>query len=256
MLLCVERGAKGCLARPECAVAGAGLSFDAVVARPARRLWIGGHRGAPAEGLVENTLPSLLRALDDGADFVEIDVRLTADGELVLVHDADLGRIAGRSDVLVEESTGAAVRHAAPFVPTLAEVFAALPPAFPINIELKRDQASVPALAAAAASLGRSSVLISSFDWDLLAEVRRRAPSLPLALLADDAGAVAGLAAAGRHLRPWSWHVAAALASADLVRAAPVPVLAYTVNETALAGRLSERGVAGIFTDAPGSFDR
>ncbi len=58
-----------------------------------------GHRGARRLA-VENTLESLRIALDLGADGVEFDVQLTADGELVLFHDDDLQRLANRPDAV------------------------------------------------------------------------------------------------------------------------------------------------------------
>lgn len=52
------------------------------------------HRGASADN-AEHTLGAYLRALEAGADGLECDVRLTADGHLVCVHDRDLRRVAG-----------------------------------------------------------------------------------------------------------------------------------------------------------------
>lgn len=224
--------------------------FDLRAPRP----WIGGHRGAPAEGVLENSLPSLRRAVERGADFVEIDVRLTADGELVVAHDADLGRVAGRPDLVVERSMVSSVHR---LVPTLAEALDALPPAFPVNLDVKRDEAPIGALArrVVEAVSGRA-ILVSSFDWALLEALRREAARLPLALLAADEEAVAGLSAATRRLAPWSWHVAAELASEDLIRLAPVPVLVYTVNDPAAARRHFEAGVAGLFSDDPAAIAR
>lgn len=57
------------------------------------------HRGASAE-IAEHTLGAYLEALDVGADAVECDVRLTADGHLVCVHDRDLRRTAGEQGVV------------------------------------------------------------------------------------------------------------------------------------------------------------
>ncbi|MGY1682325.1 glycerophosphodiester phosphodiesterase [Geodermatophilus sp. SYSU D01176] len=55
-----------------------------------------GHRGTPTgPRLTENTLPAVAAALEAGADGVEVDVRATADGVLVLAHDPDLGRVLG-----------------------------------------------------------------------------------------------------------------------------------------------------------------
>ena len=57
------------------------------------------HRGA-SDKIAEHTLGAYLAAVDEGADGFECDVRLTADGHLVCVHDRTLRRIAGRRDVI------------------------------------------------------------------------------------------------------------------------------------------------------------
>jgi glycerophosphoryl diester phosphodiesterase len=113
------------------------------------------HRGAAAEQ-PENTLPSFRRALELGADALETDVHLTADGEIVAIHDPDGRRVAG-----VERAVSAATlaevqrwdaghafvneRNERPFVgrgyrvPTLAELLAELPPVR-LNIDLKSEE--------------------------------------------------------------------------------------------------------------------
>ncbi len=81
------------------------------------------HRGEPI-GHVENTLGAIQAAVAAGADMVEIDVRLTADGVPVLLHDADLQRIWGSSRML-SDVTLADVRTVGPIggpgIPTLAQ---------------------------------------------------------------------------------------------------------------------------------------
>ena len=52
------------------------------------------HRGSSARA-PENTLSAVRQAITDGADFAEIDVQTTADGEVVVLHDGDLMRMAG-----------------------------------------------------------------------------------------------------------------------------------------------------------------
>lgn len=64
-----------------------------------------GHRGAAGHA-PENTLAAIARALELGADAVEVDVRRSADGELVLMHDADLERTLGRAGLLAEVTFG------------------------------------------------------------------------------------------------------------------------------------------------------
>jgi len=62
-----------------------------------------GHRGAP-DRAVENTESSFRAALDAGASIIETDVRLTADGEIVISHDADFSRLGGPSEPIIRSS--------------------------------------------------------------------------------------------------------------------------------------------------------
>ena len=64
-----------------------------------RRPQVVAHRGASYEN-AEHTLGAYVAALDAGAEGLECDVRLTADGHLVCVHDRDLRRTAGRRDAI------------------------------------------------------------------------------------------------------------------------------------------------------------
>jgi glycerophosphoryl diester phosphodiesterase len=84
------------------------------------------HRGEPV-GHTENTLPAIRAAVDAGAGMVEIDVRLTADGIPVLLHDADLRRIWGIDSDLAVLTSGELAQLRGPAgerIPALAEVAA------------------------------------------------------------------------------------------------------------------------------------
>ena len=80
-------------------------------ARPvARRMtWVIAHRGASADER-ENTLPAFERAIAVGADFVELDVQVSADGALVVFHDVDLDRLTPLRGPLREAATRRAAR--------------------------------------------------------------------------------------------------------------------------------------------------
>ncbi|MEO8505276.1 MAG: glycerophosphodiester phosphodiesterase [Acidobacteriota bacterium] len=227
--------------------------------------WIVGHRGAAGEA-PENTLASLALALEQGADMIEIDVQLTADGGLVVFHDESLERLAG-SDLRTESVDRAALAALrvgsfggqAIGIPGLGEAIAALPADCPLNIELKRQSAATARLAAGLVEQveGRCQVLVSSFDWPLLEEVRRLGPTLPLALLIDDLNApdaASSLVAAADRLEAWSIHVSAKAAEAALrgLASGPRPVICYTVNDAIRAQELFSWGVSGVFTDFPG----
>jgi glycerophosphoryl diester phosphodiesterase len=228
--------------------------------------WIVGHRGARAE-ITENTLAGFDAALSQGADMIEMDVQLTADGVPVVFHDWDLRRLAARPEVLeqVASATLDAVRVHDPEathdaethrIPRLVEVLDALPPRVPLNLEVKCRLAAPETLLDALEPLldRRGDLLVSSFSWDLLAALRRRRPGQPVAPLARRHAAV--LLAAGERLGAFSLHCRDTLAGRELVRAATAagrPLLAYTVNEAGRARTLLDRGVAGLFTDRPGA---
>jgi glycerophosphoryl diester phosphodiesterase len=226
--------------------------------------WIVGHRGAAGEA-AENTLDSLRLAIDQGADMVELDLQLSADGELVACHDWHLERMGDRA-LVVEEATLdrlAEVEVSGPFrqaghhrtLATLPQVLAALPSDVPLNLELKRRRADPARLVErlAVTVSGRPRLLVSSFDWPLLETVRRALPDVPLAPIGGRHADPAALVDAAAALDAWSVHCRRSLATARLVAAAGGrPVLAYTVNEPAAARRLFDRGVRGVFTDFPG----
>lgn len=230
-------------------------------------LWIYGHRGAAGEA-PENTVASFLRSVAEGADGVELDVQLTADGELAVVHDRTLDRLAGDPRA-VEACTWAelaALRLGASRpesdarrdrwrIPRLSDALAALPEEFVVNVELKRHAANREALAESVAAVlgGRAAVVVSSFDGDLLRQVRRLAPTLALAPLAEEGSRE--LLDVASELRAVALHVGRLGVDRELVevaRAAGWPLHAYTVNTAGEALRLAALGVAGVFTDHPG----
>jgi glycerophosphoryl diester phosphodiesterase len=230
--------------------------------------WIVGHRGAAGEA-PENTLDSLLLAVEQAADMIEIDLQLTADGHLVAGHDWSLERMGG-IDLTIEETPLETLRgievsgtfrspRARRFVSTLSSILELLPEEMPLNLELKRRSADPALLAVRLADDigGRDRLLISSFDWPLLAEVRRRLPRIAIAPLGGRSADPQELVAAAVRLDAWSVHCSQALVDDELVAAAAErPVLVYTVNELADAQEVFALGVAGVFSDVPGRLRR
>jgi glycerophosphoryl diester phosphodiesterase len=165
-----------------------------------------GHRGASAHA-PENTLAAFDRALRDGADGIEFDVRLARDGVPVCIHDARLERTAGLEGRLVAEfdSTLLSKFHVGEWfnrrhpmracddflwerIPTLAEVFEQFG-AHILYVEMKCEEASLQArLARAVVELTRAHglterVVVKSFEHDSLREVKRLAPEIRTAAL-------------------------------------------------------------------------
>lgn len=245
-----------------------------------------GHRGASADA-PENTLAAFDLAFDDGADGVEFDVRLAADGVPVVIHDATLARTAlarGRAEALTSSELsrlGAGewfnLRHparargayASERVPTLARVFERYGPRT-LYAEMKCEEPARRApLARAVVGLIRAhglsrSVVVKSFEHDSLGEVKRLAPEVRTAALFDRS--------LRRPLRPAHAIIDEADAcGADeislhrsLVRAATIEqarrrgfeVLAWTVNAPAALGRARALGLRAVFTDHPGRLRR
>ena len=223
-----------------------------------------GHRGACGHA-PENTMPSFSLAVEQLADMIELDLHLTADGELVASHDCDLGRTAGITTD-VEKSDYAALRDinvASYFpdyphttIPRVDEILEALPRNLPVNLELKCVGADhrryVEILRT---KLNRERILISSFDWQLLREVRRQLPDVPVAPLADENAP--DLPAIARELAATSAHCNWETITAPIVEKLhgdDTPVLVYTVNDVDVAERMVGLGVRGVFTNYPGEF--
>ncbi|HLY58935.1 MAG TPA: glycerophosphodiester phosphodiesterase family protein [Stellaceae bacterium] len=226
-----------------------------------------GHRGAA--GLApENTLAGFRLARNLGVEWVEFDVRLTADRRCVVMHDRTLDRTTDGSGP-VDEATleGIAAcdagswfdrRFAGEAVPTLEEtldLLAAL--GLGANVELKPESGQETELAEAAcgivAGMWRGAApIISSFSVPALAAARQAAPDLRRGLLLDDdMGDWRALAdevgAATIHCR----HSRLTRARTAEMRAAGFPVLAYTVNHAGRFRELAAWGVASVFSDRP-----
>ncbi len=228
-----------------------------------------GHRGASADA-PENTFGAFRLALEQGADGVELDVWRCGTGEVVVAHDEDLRRVAG-SPLRIPDAPLAALRALdvgawkgerwrGERVPLLSEVLTALPRAF-VNVELKSRGGRDLALARAAAEAVRRAgaadrVVVSSFDWRLVAAFRLAAPEVPTGLLVDGQRAWRLRTALGiRALRPAAIHPDRALATDARVRAwraRGLEVNVWTVDEPAEALRLARAGAAALITNVPG----
>jgi glycerophosphoryl diester phosphodiesterase len=230
-----------------------------------RRPLVIGHRGASARE-PENSLRAFRRAALDGADGVELDVLVCATGEVVVFHDDDLMRLAGRPErvaslpwaALAEVTLSGGVR-----IPTLDEALDACGPALLVNVELKSrglGDRRLPVLlsgVAAAVDRARASrrVLISSFSPVALWWWKRRRPDLPAALLVErEAPLPLRRAWALPVLRPLAIHPEQSLCDARAVRrwhAAGYAVNTWTVDDPARLRALRDIDVDGLVTNDP-----
>ena len=206
------------------------------------------HRGASRER-PENTLAAFRRAVELGADAIELDLHRTSDGVIVVHHDADVG--SGRAIRELTLATVGAVRVGGEPIPTLAQVFEAVGASLGVYCELKGLDTAPAALDViqAFATLPAGAA-VHAFDHRLIAEAARLAPSVPRGVLevsypVDPLGAARDVDA--RDLwRQWEFVDEA------LVRAAHADgrrVVAWTVNDAAAMSRLSMWGVDALCTD-------
>jgi glycerophosphoryl diester phosphodiesterase len=229
-----------------------------------------GHRGASSDA-PENTLAAFLLALQQGADGVELDVRLCRSGEVVVFHDERLERLTGATGRVADTSWGdlsrlevrSGPRGAPPArVPLLSEVLEALPRTAFVNVELKSEDWNGTRVADAAGALleaGRhdTHVVVSSFDPRCLLRLALAYPRLKRGLLLDpDRSQLVQrhvtLPLLGRdavhpeasHLEEGdvrSWH------------ASGREVAVWTVDDPRVARRLRGWGVDSCITNRPGT---
>lgn len=220
-----------------------------------------GHRGASGE-LPENTLAAFDRALEEGADALELDVRLSRDGVPVVIHDSTVDRTTGGRgavhDLLLAElrllDAGRGER-----IPTLEEVLERYS-STPLVLEVKAVEAAEPV----AQLLGRhgaaARVLVGSFE---------RAALRPFA-----DGPFVRAASRGETARFWFWSRVGLTVGRGGYRAFTVPeyhgrlhvvdrrfawaagqrrtpIHVWTVNDVEAARRLRALGVSGVITDYP-----
>ena len=230
------------------------------------------HRGSPGPSSVENTLPAVSACLLDGADGVEVDLRLSADGVLVVSHDPTLRRIAG-SRMAVATSSWAQLRGvtASAGVPLarVEQVLAVLAGG-PVVLELKRPlPGAVPdTVAALVAVLGSLrgdglplDVTVSSFRPAVVSQVLATAPralGVRTALLGDVRDRPTSLLRQALQDGHDQVHpnVAALLAEPAAVgraHALGVGVVPWTVNRGRALRRLAALEVDGFITDVPRS---
>jgi len=225
------------------------------------------HRGASAAA-PENTLAAMRRAAEMGAGWAECDVRLTADGVAVVIHDGTLERTTDgrgavgdrRADELARLDAGAwfGAAFAGEALPTLAALLAeAGRLGLGLNVEIKAEgEAAARATAEAAAPLlaaWRGPLVVSSFADAALAALRATAPALRRGLLCHRRVGPAEIARA-RELRAVSLHAdrrAFDAATVERIETAGLWPVAYTVNEPEEARRLWRCGVRTLITDRP-----
>ncbi|WP_282129524.1 glycerophosphodiester phosphodiesterase family protein [Roseobacter litoralis] len=220
-----------------------------------------GHRGAAASR-PENTMAAVIKAIEDGADWVEIDVQETADGEVLVVHDSDFMKAAGVNrkvwDVTMEDVAQIDIGtwfdpvYADERPPLLRDVLEVVKDRSKLIIELKYYGHDVDlekrVIALVEAAGMQDQIATMSLKYPAVQKMRALRPDWRSGVLAATAvGDLSGLD--GDFLAVSAGRVSARL----LAQAQSVgkDVYAWTVNDAVSMSRMISLGVDGLITDKP-----
>ena len=229
------------------------------------------HRGASFDA-PENTLAAAKLAWAQGADALEMDIRLTADGHLVVIHDETTQRLAGVA-LMVSKTNLAALagldvgrwkdpRYAGEKIATLDEVLATVPPGKRVFIEIKGGPEAVVELKRCVGSghLNPEQVVIIGFDFVTITAAKKALPHCAAGWILDYAAGsqpplaevvsqcqAGGLNGLDLNMR---WPIDATVVKQ--VHRAGLRLDVWTVDDPVLARRLGAAGVDGITTNRPG----
>ena len=216
-----------------------------------------GHRGAMGHA-PENTLLSFKKALELGAQCVEMDVYHVG-GSLVVFHDDRLERTTNGSGYLLDhdfETLRSLDAGAGEKIPTLGEVFETVDLRAGVNIELKGPGTARPVVEFIASQRkkgwGDDFILVSSFNHSELEAVRRIDANTKIGVLI--AGPPTNGVAVAVDLGAYSVHLSLEFVDRTFVEDAHLcglQVFVFTVNDPDDIRRMEELGVDGVFTNYP-----
>lgn len=228
---------------------------------------ISAHRGSSAVA-PENTLAAVERAIDDGADFVEIDVQRTADGAIVVAHDADLMRVAGNPIVIsqarladlmdVDIGSWFDPQFAQERPATLEQAIDVAEGRIKLIVELKSYKADARQLVLEVVSILRKrqmidDAVIMSLKYDELMEVTRLAPEITV-------GFVASASLGDLTSLDVDFLAVSQSQATDLLIAAAhnrgKDVFVWTVDDPQTASLMIDRGVDNLITNDPATIVR
>lgn len=233
------------------------------------------HRGA-SELAPENTMEAFRLAVEQGADAIEVDVHMSADGQLAVIHDPTLDRTTDRTTTVADapmadiQAADAGWTFAGPegefpyrgkglTVPTLPEVLEWIPAGIGLAVEIKAPNAAEAVVAALAGSDVRNAGLVTvlSFLESVIEGVRELAPDLPTGLLlvpGDDFERNLIWVVEHGHMAVMPYDADLGIDPSENIRLATAygcRVGSYVVNDPGRMQQLAAAGAWGFVTDTP-----
>ena len=225
------------------------------------RATVTAHRGASAAA-PENTMAAFERAIEDGADWIELDVQETADGQVVVFHDSDFMKLAGENLKIWDATANDLQRldigswfdpkYSDQRVPTLGQVLDACKGRVKVNIELKYyghdQQLEQRVVDIVEAHNMADQIVVMSLKIDAVKKMKALRPNWQVGLLMSvTAGDLDSIEAD-------FLAVNASFVARDLIQSANASgkdVYVWTVNDAATMSVMMSRGVDSLITDEP-----
>lgn len=213
-----------------------------------------GHRGAKGH-VPENTIESFLKAFELGAHGIELDVHLSADEEAIVIHDDTVDRTIKNAAGFVKDFTVAECQKLG--IPTLVEVFHILPEGAFLNIEIKDPKATKIVVEEVEKfvrlkEITYQKVVVSSFNWDVLKEVKTLNPKIRIGVLTEESIATAFEFA--KEIEAYSinpWFELLTPEFMDLAKQQQFKIHTFTVNSPEDITFVKNFGVDAIISDFP-----
>ena len=222
-----------------------------------------GHRGAKGH-IAENTIASIHKAIELGADGIEIDVFQCKSGEIVLFHDKTLEKLTNGDgnieDKNLEELRKLKVLNSSYSIPTLEEVLKSIGKDIFLNIELKGRNTAEGSLNLIKKYIERNkiefnNILFSSFNWEELKDLRSLSDKVQLALITEQDPLLAidyALKLKAVAINPNYKDLNEQIISK--INEKGLKIYTWTVNSKIQIDRLKVLNVNGIITDFPDRF--
>jgi len=222
-----------------------------------------GHRGAKGH-IAENTIASIHKAIELGADGIEIDVFQCKSGEIVLFHDKTLEKLTNGvgniEDKNLEELRKLKVLNSSYSIPTLEEVLKSIGKDVFLNIELKGRNTAEGSLNLIKKYIERNkiefnNILFSSFNWEELKDLRSLSDKVQLALITEQDPLLAidyALKLKAVAINPNYKDLNEQIISK--INEKGLKIYTWTVNSKIQIDRLKVLNVNGIITDFPDRF--
>jgi glycerophosphoryl diester phosphodiesterase len=208
-----------------------------------------GHRGAKGHA-TENTLASFEKAMEVGVDMIELDVFLSKDNIPVVIHDKTIDRTT-ISNGFVSDFLAIELQKLG--IPTLEDVFQLVNHQCDINVEIKEFEAVKSVLDLIHSNIfSKEKILISSFDWNALQEVRFHDNDIRIGVLTETDVDLA--LAFAKFIKAYSIHPFHHLLTKENViqmQSKNFKVFPWTVNEPEDIIFVKSMNVDGIITDFP-----